>query len=228
MLVWLTAALLPGCAVNLLERDARYQPEYHELLLSEMSYDDNGLPLPGAALAQRPSRPGDHFSVVSLTGERLFTSCDIAVKAERPDPRKPFRAVYEWTGKGFEIGMQVTMVMTQGLHGTVSGTDGLAALAFVFTPVAIGGVTGFMIGIGDGMVQTALELRKFVLNSNEQVLTCTMYDYDLRGRLHRMRMLSPDRKQELVRTTFEYGDLGSKPARTVVESYVEGRQRSIK
>jgi hypothetical protein len=196
--------------------------------VSELSYDDNGLPRLGAALVQRPSRPGDYFTVVSLAGERFLTSCDIAVRTEGPDLRKPFRAVYEWTGKGFEVGMQATMVLTHGLHGTVNGSDGLAALAFVFTPIAIGGVTGFVIGIGDGMVQTAVELRKFVLVSNEQVLTCTMYDYDLHGRLHRMRMLSPDRKQELVRTTFEYTGFASEPARTVVESFVEGKQRSIR
>jgi hypothetical protein len=225
LLAWLIAALLPACAAARHEPDAR---EYHEFLVSEMSYDDNGLPKPAAVLSERPSRPGDHYTIVSYTGQRLMTSCDVAVRTTGPDLRKPLRAVYEWTGKGFEVGLQATMVLTHGLHGTMSGPDALAALAFVITPIAIGGVTGFVIGIGDGMVQTAVELHKIVLDSSEQVLTCTLYDYDLRGRLHRMRMLTPDRKEELVRTTFEYSGPGREPARTVVESFVEGKQRNIR
>lgn len=196
--------------------------------MSGMGYDDKGLPTPGETLVQRPSHPGEHFTVVSVAGRRLLTSYDIAVVAEGPDFRRPVQAVYEWTGKGFEVGLQATGVLAHGLQGNFSGPDALAALAFVFAPVALGGVTGFVIGIGDGVVQTAVEFRKFALDSREQVLTCTEYDYDLRERLYRTRMLSPDRKQELVRTIFHYEGQGKEPVRTVVESFVEGRQRNIR
>jgi hypothetical protein len=227
-LLLLAVPLLSGCVAVRHEPHGLRRTEYRELLVKSIDYDEKGHPEPGPAVLQRPSRPGEHFAVVSFQGERLLSSCDIAVLAERPDLRRPFRAVYEWTGKGFRVGMQATVVLMQGLNGTVSGPDALPVLAFVFAPVALGGVTGFVIGIGDGMVQTAVELRKFALGANEQVLTCTLYDYDGKGRLFRTRMFSPDRKTELVRTTFEYAGPGPEPARTVVESFVEDRQRDIR
>ncbi len=221
----LIALVLISCAAKRPDVETRHD---REIIVREMTYDDDGLPVPGRLLPVRPSDPGDHFTVVSLAGDRLQVSCDIAVMNERPDFRKPFQAVYEWTGKGFRVGMEASMVLGLGLRGSYSGSEAVAALAFVFAPVTIGGVTGFVIGIGDGVRQTALELRKFILDDGEQVLTCTLYDYDPRGRLARMRMFSPDRKQELVRTAFEYAGAGTTPERTIVESLVEGKLRKIR
>lgn len=220
----LVLAALAGCASN----RAAPAPQGHEIIVSEMTYDEDGLPAPGTLLRERPSRPGEHFTAASIADGRLRISYDIAVVSEKPDFSKPLRAVYEWTGKGFRVGMEATVVLGQGLRGSYSGTDAAAALAVVFAPFTLGGVTGFVIGIGDGVRQTAIELRKFMLDAGEQVITCTMYEYDFRGRLVRMRMFSPDRRQELVRTTFEYAGFGTRPERTVVESLVEGTQRNIR
>jgi hypothetical protein len=200
-----------------------------QMIVREIVYNEKGLPGPGAELSGRPSSPGEQFTVLTLSDGRPVESCDIAVAGNQADFTKPFQAVYEWTGKGFEVGAQASSVMAHGLwHGSYSGEEALAALAIVITPVAIGGVSGFVIGVGDGVLQTAVELRKFVLSENEKVLTCTLYDHDTQGRLMRMRMFSPDRKQELVRTTFNYHGPGKEPASTTVESFVEGRQRQIK
>jgi hypothetical protein len=42
-----------------------------------------------------------------------------------------------------------------------------------------------------------------------------------------MRMLSPDSKQEVVRTEFAYEASGTEPVRTVVRSLPERRDREI-
>ena len=227
LLAYLVLAVT-GCAVKQ-PVSSDLSSRTRQMIVREIVYNEKGLPGPGTELSGRPSRSGEHFTVLTLSDGRPAESCDIVSAGNQADFRKPFQAVYEWTGKGFEMGAQASSVMAQGLwHGSYSGEEAIAALAIVITPVAIGGVGGFVIGIGDGMVQTAVELRKFALNHNEHVLTCTLYDYDMRGRLFRMRMLTPDRKQELVRTTFEYDGFEKEPSRTTVESFVEGRQRDIR
>ncbi len=100
-------------------------------------------------------------------------------------------------------------------------------LAIVVTPVTIGSVGGFVVGLADGIKQTALEMSKVVVNG-EQAITCTTYDYDGFNRLGTMRMYTPDRARELVRTEFDYDDNGPVPFRTVVKSLVEGTVRTIK
>ena len=41
-------------------------------------------------------------------------------------------------------------------------------------------------------------------------------------------MYTPDRKQELVRTEFSYADTGPVPAKAVVKSMAEKKEREIK
>jgi hypothetical protein len=227
-ILFLAAVVLTGCAANPVVHDEYRRPAAREIIVREMAYDEKGMPVPGNALSERPSRPGDHFAVVSLAGDsRPLTSCDIAVVSEKPDFTRPVQAVYEWTGRGFKLGMEATAVLAQGLRGTYSGNEAVVALAFVFTPATAGTVGGFVIGIADGLRQTALEIGKFVLEENDQVLTCTVYDYDFRGRLARMRMLTPDRKQELIVTEFVYEGSSTEPVRTIVKS-AEGIERNIR
>jgi hypothetical protein len=100
-------------------------------------------------------------------------------------------------------------------------------LAIIVTPVTIGTVGGFVVGLADGIKQTALELGKVVVNG-EQAITCTTYEYDALSRLMYMRMYTPDRGQELVRTEFWYEDAGIAPVKTTVKSMAEGKDREIK
>ncbi len=200
-----------------------------EIIVSEMRYDDKGLPVPGSPLAGRPSRPGDHFTVIRLVENRLASSYDIAVAGQRPDFKRPFEAVYEWTGRGFRFGLEGSQVLMQGVgHTQISSEEEAAVtLAIVFAPLTVGTVGGFVVGIVDGVWHTAVELSRIGKNKNEQLITRTSYEYDPKGRLVLMRMLSPDGKQELVRTEFVYEASGTEPARTVVRSLPERRDREI-
>lgn len=225
----LLVVLLASCAAN--HKVMSPAPVRNELIVSEMLHNDKGLPILGTVLHKRPSLPGEHFTMVQLADNRPLVSYDIALIKGGPDFNKPLEAIYKWSGKGFSLGLNVTGALIDGLHGNYAhgnGNDALAALVVVFAPVAIGSVTGFVIGVGDGAVQSMVELKKFALGSNEKILTCTLYDYDLHGRLFRMRMLTPDRSKELVRTIFEYSGNGPVPVRTVVDSFVEGMERDIR
>jgi hypothetical protein len=93
--------------------------------------------------------------------------------------------------------------------------------------MAAGTVGGFIVGIVDGIRQTAVELSK-VASQDEEVITCTRYEYDALGRLAYMRMLTPDRTRELVRTEFQYEGAATVPSKTVVRSLAEGKEREIR
>jgi hypothetical protein len=198
-----------------------------EVIVSGITYDDNGLPVMGALLAERPSRPGDHFTVIRLWGDRPVISYDIIVRRQKPNFAKPFQAVYEWTGKGFILGVNISAGMLQGIQIPQDKDSAAIELVIIITPLAAGTVGGFVVGLIDGIRQTALELSK-VVTKGEVVGTCTTYEYDALNRLARMRMLTPDRKRILVFTEFVYNGAETSPFRTVVKSIVEGEERDVR
>lgn len=224
----LAAVLLSNCASNTHDINGPGMPLRYDIIVNEMGYNDKGLPVPGRVLDERPSQPGQHFTVVQMADDRPLVSYDIAVVRGKPDFNKPLEAIYEWTGKGFLYGITATDVLFSDSHFHIHSASELAGAAAVMaTPAAIGGIAGFVIGVGDGAFQTVQELGKFV-HDDEQVLTCTRYDYDIGGRLLRMRMFTSDMKKELVRTNFEYFGKSPVPTRATVESFVEGKERVVK
>ena len=226
----LVAVLASGCAANrvVLDNTGTWTDE---IVVRTIEYDKKGLPLIGAPLAKRPSGPGDRFTVVRLAKGRPVVSYDIAVKRQEPDYAKPFRTVYEWTGKGFKDGAHSTGALSGAFTEDPSpvqweGTPILEAVIVVI-PVTLGTVGGFVVGLADGIRQTALEASKVVVNG-EEAITCTTYEYDGLSRLFFMHMYTPDRKQELVRTEYSYADTGPVPAKTTVKSMAENKEREIK
>jgi len=153
-----TSLLVAGCATKH-EQEAPLGT-YH-IVVRAISYDDKGLPVLRTPLAERPSRPGDHFTVVRLLQDRPVISYDIVVATQRPDFARPLQVVYEWTGKGFMRGVNVTGAMVQAGRGAqVQRGEEAFLLAIIVTPIAAGTVGGFIVGIADGVRQTALELSK--------------------------------------------------------------------
>ncbi len=221
-------ATVTACAAHQVDLEKYRTAGTSETVVRSISYDDKGLPVLGVPLEQRPSKPGDHFTIVWMNQNRPQISYDVAVTRHAPDLAKPFLVVYEWTGKGFNVGFEASEVMAQSLRaGTYSNEEAIAALAFVVTPMAAGTVGGFVIGLADGVRHTALELGK-VVSGTEQVVTCTLYDYDDLNRISVMRMLTPDRTRELVRTEFMYQGTDRQPVKTIVKSLVEEKERAVK
>lgn len=224
----LTSLLIAGCATKHVGQEEYAASGTYDIVVRAIGYDDKGLPVRGTPLAERPSRPGDHFTVVRLLRDRPVISYDIAVVRRRPDFARPLQVVYEWTGKGFMLGANVTGAMANGaMRVQVQHRDeAFFVLAIIVTPIAAGTVGGFIVGIADGVRQTALELSKVIV-PGEEVVTCTTFEYDGLNRLVLMRMLSPDRMQELVRTKFAYEGAGTVPSRTTVKTLAEGKERDI-
>jgi hypothetical protein len=223
------ALLIAGCAAQRVGQEEHAWIGTEAIVVRAIGYDDMGLPLRGTPLAARPSSLGDHFTVVRLLSDRPLISYDIAVAKQKPDFAKPLQAVYEWTGRGFTLGANVTGAMANGgiRLQTHSNGEAFFALALIATPIVAGTAGGFIVGIAEGVRQTGVELGKVIV-PGEEVITCTTYEYDGSNRLVRMRMLSPDRGRELVRTEFAYEGSATVPLRTVVKSLVEGKERDIR
>ena len=221
--------LMAGCASKRAGQEEYALPGTSEAIVRSISHDEKGLPLLGTRLSERPSRPGEHFAVVRLNNEQPVISYDIVVARQKPDFAKPLEAVYEWTGKGFTLGVNVTGNMLQGSSGIQihNNDEARFVLAVIAAPIALGTVGGFIVGVADGVHHATQELSKVVVHG-ERVVTCTTYEYDELNRLSIMRMLSPDRAQELVRTEYVYEGAVTKPIRSVVMSRAENRERTIK
>ncbi len=227
----LTSILISGCATKHVGQEEHATPGTRYTVVRAIGYDDKGLPIPGTPLAERPSKPGDHFTVVRFLRDRPVISYDVVVVRQRPDFAKPLQVVYEWTGKGFTLGANVTQAILNSARSvqiqSSSSETGVFVLAVLAAPAAAGTVGGFIVGIADGARQTALELSKVIV-PGEQLVTFTTFEYDGLNRLVLMHMFSPDRMQELVRTRFAYEGAATAPARTTVKTLAEGKERDLK
>jgi hypothetical protein len=223
--------IFAGCAtkhVNISDHHAA--TKLREVLVQQVEYTPKGLPSFLNQLGYRPSNAGDHFTVAQLINDHPATSFDIAVVGPNADFNKPFKVVYEWTGKGYRGGALGSAVTTQvARFGNVNSTDdALLMVAVILTPVVVGTVGGFIIGVADGIKTTAEEVGKVVLGNYEQVVTYTTYAYDGRDRLFLMRMFkADDDQQELVRTEYTYEADDAKPTKTVITTFPDGTVKTL-
>jgi len=135
--------------------------------------------------------------------------------------------VYEWTGRGFEGGLAIASGIMP--NGSYSGREAAAFLAVKAAPVLIGSVTGFVVGVLSSIPETAIELKRVVVNTRETVISTTEYRYDEKGRIRSMKLYPPvSSADELVRTEFFYAGDQQVPDRTEVTSVVENKVRVIR
>ncbi len=223
--------IIPGCMTERLQPPAEYPavPKQSFFLVKKIEYDEHGRPLFNTILKDRPGSMGERFTIVHAVNDRPVRSYDIAIVAQRKaDISKPLAVIYEWTGKGFEAGLNVTGNLAQ-VHYQGSGRDAGVYLAFVAAPIVIGGVTGFVVGIVSSIPETATELRHLVVNARETVTGYTAYEYDEKGRIRFMKLYPPDEHAvELVKTEFFYAGDGDIPDKTEVTSLVEKKVRMIR
>jgi hypothetical protein len=223
-----------GCATRHVGIDDQHAVTKHrEVLVQQIEYCPKGLPSFLNQLGYRPSKAGDRFTVAQFINGRPATSFDIAVVGPNADFKKPFKVVYEWTGKGFVGGATGSLATLDfATHGLVQQIDNkdaaIGAVVVVLAPVVVGTVGGFIIGVADGIKTTAEEVGKVVLGNYEQVVTYTTYAYDARDRLFLMRMFkADDDQQELVRTEYTYEADNATPVKTAVTTFPDGTVKTL-
>ncbi len=221
--------LLSGCLTERVHPATEYPfvPKQSTFLVKQIEYDEHGRPLFPVTLRDRPGKAGEAFTIVHSVNNRPVRSYDIAIIEQRQaDMGKPLAIVYEWTGKGFQSGLDISGGFAGSFYG--SGREAVAYLAIVTAPIVIGGVTGFVVGIVSSIPETATELKRVIVNARETVIGYTLYEYDEKGRIRFMKMYSSaQHDKELVKTEFFYEGAERDPLKTEVTSLVEKKIRLI-
>ena len=89
-------------------------------------------------------------------------------------------------------------------------------------------MTGFVVGIVSSIPETAIELRRVIVNAQEMVMGYTLYEYDEKGRIRSMKLYPPvEHAEELVNTEFHYAGESDVPSKTEVTSRVEHKKRMV-
>jgi hypothetical protein len=223
--------ILSACMTERVQPVKEYPavPRQTTFLVKKIAYDDIGRPWFTNTLRDRPGKAGEVFTIVHAVNDRPVRSYDIAIlEHQKPDMARPFAVIYEWTGKGFEVGLVISEVfMPQGFSG--SGEAALAYLALKAAPIIVGGVTGFVVGIVAALPETAVELKHVIVDTRETVIVYTVYEYDEKGRIKYMKLYPPqEHASELVKTEFLYSGESVDPFRTEVTSVVEKKVRLIR
>jgi len=197
------------------------------VLAKNVRYDRHGLPKFGPVLPERPSDPGEQYTVVYYSNNKPVKSYEISVAGERrPDIIKPFEVLFQWTGAGFMVGASMVWGAGPVQFSYDAKTDMLYTTA-TLAPVVVMATGGFIVGVVAGMLSAAEELRYAVLRPYDVVLSATLYEYDQNNRLKRLRMFLPDERTEVVRTEYFYEDSEVVPVKMESRSYPENKVRTI-
>jgi hypothetical protein len=186
-------------------------------MLQKIDYDPHGLPMFQSILQKRPDKAGQ-FTLVYYWDNRPVKSFDIAIVRKRPEVMQPLAVVYEWTGKGFKVGVY--------LASKINSSD-KTGLRLDATEMTLGTAAGFVIGVVAAVPTTIKEINGLIAG-NEVLISYSEYTYDQAGRLHIARTFQPAEKpRELVRTEFDYLDNETIPTQTIIYSYPDDKTRTM-
>jgi hypothetical protein len=219
-----------GCVTERVQpvKEYPFVPEQTTFLVDKIEYDNHGRPLFSNVISRRPGGSGDRFTIVHAVNDRPVRSYDIAIVDQKADLSKPLAVIYEWTGRGFEGGLDISgRMFPQGVQIN-SGDEAMAYLAIRTAPIVIGTVTGFVVGVVSSIPVTATELKHAVVNSRETVIGYRVYEYDEQGRIRFMKVYPPvEHSEALVKTEFIYSGNSRDPFKTEVTSVVDQKMRTI-
>jgi hypothetical protein len=223
--------LFPGCAPKqLTSEDQCALMACSEIMVRQAAYTPRGLPVFPDPLDRRPEKAGDSFPLVHLANGQPTRSYDIVVVGPESDFIRPFKVVYEWTGRGFITGGRfVGHTLDAALRSNPNnGKEAALVLAAAVAPVAVGAAGGFVVGVADGIRATVEEVGKVLTGKQEQVVAFTTYGYDGHNRLVLTRMFKADgTRQELVRTEYAYEADERDPRKAVIATFPDNTVRVL-
>lgn len=229
--------LIAGCATHQTDLSVYYPSEGKQatvMIVKITEYDAQGRPVFSKILKERPAREGDQFTLVQFIDNRPERSFDIVIASERPDMTRPFRVIYEWTGKGFKAGVAsgknyIDVVLkekqtSQTESNSLTGLESTTAVG----PVLVLSVGGFIVGLAASVPATMQELSHVIVSAYESVISYSTYEYDSKQRLSRVKTYLPsDLSHEIIKTVYFYQDDETIPSKTEIVSFPENTVRTI-
>lgn len=228
--ILLLLLLVGGCMTERLPLPAEHPgvPQQSHFLVQRIGHDEHGRPVFTGPLSSRPSAVGETFTVVQTINGLPSRSYDIAIVKQPKTGPGPLAVIYEWTGRGFEAGVEFTGLLLQSGVSISSDEEAAVYLAMVVSPIVITTATGFMVGTIASIPETAKELRRVIVSAGETVTGYRDYTYDDRRRIRFMKLYPPEeRGAPLVRTEFFYEGTGMVPVRAEVSSMAEQKVRQV-
>jgi hypothetical protein len=152
----------------------------------------------------------------------------------KTDPLKPFKVIYQWTGKGFDVGYENSKGIIEFSSAiaysiTINNVPITAVPGYIVgtTVFVVSGITGFIIGLGKSVPETYNEIKNSG-KTNGLVLGKYLFEYDPQNRIIKYTQYSPlPENIKLSETTFSYyGNLNT-PFKTINYSFVEKKKRII-
>jgi hypothetical protein len=226
----LATLLLPGgCMTERLPLPTEHAgiPRQSSFLVKRIAHDEHGRPMFSERLTLRPGTSGDTFTLVEEIDDLPSRSYDIAVVDRARTEGGPLAVIYEWTGRGYEGGLDITSGIS--VNGTISsGAEAVAFLAIKAAPIVIATATGFVVGVLTSIPEAAKELQHVIVNTRETVIAYRTYSHDDQGRIRFMKLYAPDERAEpLVTTSYLYAGKDTTPVRTEVVSAAEQKVRQV-
>lgn len=160
----------------------------------------------------------------SKTGQmkRYFKIYYVDKKRYRVLMSKPLGLIYKWTGKGFELGLEVADFIMKGT--STSGGEGAVAVLGVLTTTS----GGFIYGVHKGIVETWNQLEKPFIKYRELLLGYSKISYDNKGRISKITHFTPEEKPVVItETSFIYYKNKPNPYKSMIYSKADNKKRRI-
>lgn len=226
-LIFVLVLLLGACGtkqVQIKHGGSSEQFDNSSFLIERMHYDQSGLPNFNQTITSRPDEVDARFAVVEKEGALPRRVFDVAVVDENADGfNNPIYTIYQWTGKGFSWGKDISSRMLK--HPPIVGPDAAIMMVGATLPLAAGTVGGFVVGVANGSFDMVKDLGLY-FEKSEKITAVTYLDYDSQQRLKSMSMSTPS-GDVLVETTYYYSETNRTPDYAEVKSIPEGITKRV-
>ncbi len=204
----------------------------------EVKHTAYGIPELSGMFDKKPHEPGIQFIAALYNGQILEKYYHIlAALEENPDIRKPFRVIYEWTGRGFDLGYRYSKDIIEKTAQMGSGKPriepfcslillpGYVLGSAIFITTSVG---GFIVGVTQFIPATFGELKKLGISDSDLILGAAALAYDRENRIVKITSLSPPPEETpLAETEFFYTGMERKPHKSINYSIPEKKSRII-
>lgn len=206
----------------------------------DVHYNDYGIPVFIDKLDKTPAKPGGQYVAVAYYNGRPDKYYHIGIfKSEsKPDFIKPFKVIYTWTGKGFQIGYEQSKEIIEdsveaasSFPADVNGCASLIAVpgsavgAVIYFSSALG---GFVVGLAKSIPASYEEINKLGIHKYKTVLCSVIMEYDKQDRLSKIKTYSqPPAETLITETTFYYRGNIENPYKVKNYSIPEKKERII-